>query len=177
MREFRLAVDQRHVLRDVCDGFEVVADGGVGPVPGAPVELLVDGLEVCSLFLGVEERVVSVVVGTAVVVRWVWVDCVCGAGPAAGVCCSFLGLCVNVMERGEAMAVAAAEVAEGFLVCKVHLHVDALAVAVHVGGGGDDGVAIVGIGGENYLLYCFDLTHSFNNILVLEFFQNASTIL
>jgi hypothetical protein len=27
------------------------------------------------------------------------------------------------------------------------------------------------------LLYCFDLTHSFNNILVLEFFQNASTIL
>jgi hypothetical protein len=31
------------------------------------------------------------------------------------------------------MAVASAEVAEGFLVCEVHLHVDALAVAVHAG--------------------------------------------
>ena len=135
MREFGLAVDQRHVLRDVCDGFEVVADGGVGPVPGAPVNFLVECFEGFGLVLGVEEGVVSVVVGTAVVVRWVWVDCVCGAGPAAGVCCSFLGLCVNVMERGEAMAVTAAEVAEGFLVCKVHLHVDSLAVAVHFGGG------------------------------------------
>jgi hypothetical protein len=40
------------------------------------------------------------------------------------------------------MAVASAEVAEGFLVWEVHLHVAALAVTVHVGwrGGGDDGL-------------------------------------
>jgi hypothetical protein len=39
------------------------------------------------------------------------------------------------------MAVASAEVAEGFLVCEVHLHVDALAVAVH--GGWRGGVMMV----------------------------------
>lgn len=133
MRERGLAVDHRQVLRDVCDVFEVVADGGVGPVPGAPVVLLVDGLEACSLFLGVEECVVSVVERAAVVAGRVRVDAVRGGGPAAGVCSSLLALCVHVMERGDAMAVASAEVAEGFLVCEVHLHVDALAVAVHAG--------------------------------------------
>ena len=121
--ERRLRVHGDEVLADVRLEVEVVADGGVGPVPGLPEEGFVEGLELARLLRRVEERVVPVVVRAAVVLGRVRVHLVHGAGDKFRV----VG---QVVERRHAVPVAPAERAEGGLVGRVDAHVDALAVGV-----------------------------------------------
>lgn len=121
VRKWRVAVHGGEVVPDVCVVFEVVADGGAGPVPRAPEEGFVLGLEVLGLILRVEERAVAVVVQAALVRRRVGVGLVHGAGPK-------LGVIREVVEGHHAVAVAPAERAEGGFFLWVDVHVDALAV-------------------------------------------------
>lgn len=79
-----------------------------------------------GLVSGVEERVLSVVVETAVVLGRVGLCLVHGAG--------LQGCLVgNVLEGYKAMSVATAERAETGFVVEVYVDVDAFAVALHDG--------------------------------------------
>lgn len=104
---------------------EIVADRGAGPVPRAPEEGFVLGLQRLRLVSGVEERVVAVVVQAAVVLGRVRVGLVRGAALEFRV-----GR--EVVEGRHTVPVAPAERAEGGFFVWVDGHVDALAFGIHV---------------------------------------------
>ena len=127
VRKRGVSVHGGKVVPDVGVLFEVVAGRGARPVPRPPVEGFVLGLEFSCLLRRVEERVVAVVVEAAVVLGRVRVGLVRGAA------LEFRAV-REVVERRHAVPVAPAERAEGGLLLRVDVHVDALAVCALVGG-------------------------------------------